>query len=282
MIIQIYSAAEYHFRNDDMDFLKDDIKVIAVSQDYVPDMRHDEFVSAVSAYEVNGPGYASGFGNAGRIVLSGKTVTRNPTTGATQLNANAVLWSAINVGIIGAFILIKESTNDSDSYLIAYLGPGNVTNLPYLTNGQNLPLNFSQNGIIQIDPLGANAVPLYSPSGFSSNLQIGPLSEKFPGTYTPQVSNASPSPASVTLQETFPVYAETVQLAWRFTVSGVVTYPTNGAVYKDGNNNNHVMAYDSAGTVVAYSDAGSPPASGTLTKQSGTGDNTITYSAWSA
>lgn len=67
---------------------------------------------------------------------------------------------------------------------------------------------------------------------------------------------------------------------WKFTVSGVSTWPTAGAVYRDGSSQDYTVGYSdsSGGFVYAYGPT-TPPASGTLTKQSGTGDASITYSA---
>lgn len=74
-----------------------------------------------------------------------------------------------------------------------------------------------------------------------------------------------------------------------FTVSGITTAPTAGAVYSN-NSSQFTVLYTSltgvapniSGTLQCWTSSGSnnPLASGTLTKVSGTGDATITYSAY--
>jgi len=61
---------------------------------------------------------------------------------------------------------------------------------------------------------------------------------------------------------------------------------TTGAVYSDSNGNDHTVQLTIAGqttltTASPSGVSGTVPVSGTLTKVSGTGDTTITYSAWS-
>ncbi len=68
-----------------------------------------------------------------------------------------------------------------------------------------------------------------------------------------------------------------------FTVSGVTTDPTAGAVYRINGVDHYVISESGtpSTSIVMTRPAGAVlPASGTMTKQSGTGDATITYSAY--
>jgi hypothetical protein len=70
---------------------------------------------------------------------------------------------------------------------------------------------------------------------------------------------------------------------YAFTVTAVTTAPIIGAVYSNNGYNYTVIATVKAvGTNVAMVGAGPPLTSGTLTKQSGTGDGTLTFSAVTA
>lgn len=76
-------------------------------------------------------------------------------------------------------------------------------------------------------------------------------------------------------------YLTSGRRALTFTVSAVSTMPEVGAVYKDSNDKQYTMWWDYSTTSLKfYSGANTPPASGTLTKVSGVGDPTITYSAF--
>ncbi len=67
---------------------------------------------------------------------------------------------------------------------------------------------------------------------------------------------------------------------YKFTVTAVTTAPTAGATYTNNGFTYTIIAdVKAAGTTVAAAGNGAPSASGTLTKASGTGDATITYSA---
>src|ERR1019366_2038317 len=67
---------------------------------------------------------------------------------------------------------------------------------------------------------------------------------------------------------------------YSFTLTAISTAPVIGAVYSNNGFNYTVLATVAAsGTSVAMAGAGSPLPSGTLTKVTGTGDTTLTFSA---
>lgn len=71
----------------------------------------------------------------------------------------------------------------------------------------------------------------------------------------------------------------------RFTVAGVVVTPGTAAVYQDSNSNRYTVIYTTiaagSGTISTWTSSGvsAPLSSGTLTRISGVGDATLTYSA---
>lgn len=68
------------------------------------------------------------------------------------------------------------------------------------------------------------------------------------------------------------------QQSYVFTITSPSAQPTNGAIYT--NSNQTFYCIWSATTTFVASGSGLPAASGTLTKVSGTGDATLTYSAY--
>ena len=77
------------------------------------------------------------------------------------------------------------------------------------------------------------------------------------------------------------VYACVATATYTFTVSGVSVSPTNGAAYTNNGQTFYVVSTNIAagsGTILCTG-TGAPGASGTLTKSSGTGDSTISFSS---
>jgi len=263
-----------------LDTTQNAFKLMLMQPSYQPDFVNDVYVSKASPYEFNGQGYVKGYGSSSRLILNNVKFNYNSQSQSLNIVADRVNYVGLTSGIIGAVLVIMETGgSDATSYLIACIGPEIATNLPFAANGAPFLVDFGDKGFLSFSN-AAQVAPLYMTSGFMSNQQVNLNEAGFPGTYFGGMSQQSTTPASVTGQESFPSYYMSDQLAWRFTVSGVTTYPTNGAIYKDANNNQHVMAYGSSGVVVGYPDSNLPPASGTLTKVSGTGDATITYSSY--
>lgn len=69
--------------------------------------------------------------------------------------------------------------------------------------------------------------------------------------------------------------------ALTFTVTAVTQVPSVGALYKDANNKEYTMWWDYSSTSLKFfNKSDTPPASGTLTKVSGDGDQTINYTSF--
>lgn len=67
-------------------------------------------------------------------------------------------------------------------------------------------------------------------------------------------------------------------VGYAFACSGITTAPTTGAVYTNNGNSYTVISATPDKSVVFVSGASAPTSSGTLTKSSGTGDSSITFS----
>jgi hypothetical protein len=120
--------------------------------------------------------------------------------------------------------------------------------------------------------------------GYSPGSTIYVMSVQYPGIE--QVSNNTQLSSQPCFLEAFPVFTPGVQTytttGFVFTVSGVTIAPTAGAVYHTTTADSYIILSASisggSGTVTC-SGFIDPAASGTLHKDSGTGDSSITYSA---
>lgn len=109
-------------------------------------------VADVVAYEVVGTGYANGFSGSGR-----KTITPVATAASGTdivLDASDAQWpSAGGTWAPSAAVIFRQLSTDaanSDLKLIAYIDTGTGSDLfGVATNGSNLDLIFSANGIIR-------------------------------------------------------------------------------------------------------------------------------------
>src|SRR5687768_7037937 len=88
-----------------IDLIGDTLKVMLVGAGYIPDPDHD-FVSDVNAQELNGTGYANGFGGAGRKTLAGKAFATDLGNNRVEFTFDPVLWAAINAGTAAYAIII--------------------------------------------------------------------------------------------------------------------------------------------------------------------------------
>lgn len=121
-------------------------KTMLVTTGYVADADHD-YVSDVNAYEASGVGYVPNFGGAGRLVLSGRTLTVNDPTNKIYVIADTQVWSAINAGNIAGAIIFWEVTEDEDSPVFAFIDGGGF---PVQTNGVDLTVAWAASGIINV------------------------------------------------------------------------------------------------------------------------------------
>jgi hypothetical protein len=131
-----------------LDLITDTIKVMLVNDTYTYNADHD-FADDVASTELNGVGYANGFGGSGRKTLASKTLTNDTANDRIEFDAADVTWTAINAGTIGGAVLVRETVNDAGSRIICFLDPSNL-----VTNGGDVTLVFDAQGIAQVSYAG--------------------------------------------------------------------------------------------------------------------------------
>jgi len=127
------------------------LKVMLVDSGYTFDKDHD-FISSGAGTpggeELSGTGYTAGFGGAGRKTIANTAVAIDDTNNRAELDGDDVAWTAINAGTAAAAIIVVEVTNDTDSYLVAYIDTASPA-FPIVTNGGDVTIQWNAEGIIQ-------------------------------------------------------------------------------------------------------------------------------------
>jgi hypothetical protein len=143
----LYTQARGEIADGTINLLTDVLVVMLVNNVYVPSTS-DLVVDAGTAFdpasaEIATTNYVPGWGGAGRMVLSSKTIFKDFGLNAAFLRADNVLWTALGAAVeISAAILIKEGlVNDTTSRLIGYFDVADV-----FTNDGDI--------IVQWNPLG--------------------------------------------------------------------------------------------------------------------------------
>lgn len=137
-----------HSISGTINLLTDTLKVMLVDSTYTGNA-DDDFVDDGTAndpasHEISVTGYTPGFSGSGRKTLAGATMTTDDTNDVVVFDANDVTWTALGAGAtIGAVILYKNGTSDTDSQLIAKFDPTNAA-----TNGSDVTAQWSTSGLI--------------------------------------------------------------------------------------------------------------------------------------
>jgi len=126
-----------------IDLLNDTIKVILLTSSYTPNKDH-QFVSDVNTYELNGTGYANGYGGSGRKSLASKAIGKNDSTDKAYFDAADSSWTAITAGTAAYAVLCKEITADSSSPIICCVD----ISPDVATNGGDYTIQWDSAGII--------------------------------------------------------------------------------------------------------------------------------------
>lgn len=125
-----------------------DLGVVLVTNVYSQNRTTHHTYNDVLGNEAAGAGYA-------RVPIAGAARTINENDGGLAANLrvadSTVVWVAINAGV-DLRIVIKfvdgASINDPANNLLCYIDTG--TNIPINTNGGNVTLNFSSDGLIKL------------------------------------------------------------------------------------------------------------------------------------
>ncbi len=139
----MYNSGSMILWDGTIDLLTDGaVKAILVTSSYVADRDNDfveEGVNDAEEHEIEGTGYAGGFGNSGRKVLGTKTITVDKGTDRSDFDCADIVWSAIDAGTPSQMLIIVEITNDLASWLISH----HDTNFPVTTNGGDLTVTIA-------------------------------------------------------------------------------------------------------------------------------------------
>lgn len=146
----IYNVAAVGIANGTIDLDSNTLKVMLIKSTYTPANHNDLVVSTnLTANEIAATNYAGGFGGAGRKTATGVTVSQNNSLPGAKVVLNNLTWTALGGATndtIGAAVVIKEGTADSDSIPIAFW---DITDTP--TNGGDFTLTMdATNGNIQL------------------------------------------------------------------------------------------------------------------------------------
>lgn len=106
-------------------------------------------LSSLTASEISGTGYASGFAGAGRKTVASPTVTEDMTNDRIVWKFTSVTWTGLNAGTFDAMVLFWQptaATVDADCTPMAYYYVGGV-----LTSGNDEQLVIdATEGALQI------------------------------------------------------------------------------------------------------------------------------------
>lgn len=142
----LYTPAKQRILTQNLHLVTGAIKAMLVTTGYTPDREQqfidDGTVNAVSEFEVQGTGYAAGFGASGRHLLTSKSFLLDADLHVVRYIFADLSWVGINVGIVGGVVLVLESGGgDSTSPLIAYRDTGGF---PQDTDGSELRILVDQ------------------------------------------------------------------------------------------------------------------------------------------
>lgn len=147
-----YNTAKLEIMNGTIDLDTDTLKVMLVTASYVANA-DDDVVDAGGAndavdHELNGTGYVAGWGNSGRKTLANVVAAVDKPNNRAELDADDLVFSAINAGAAAAYVLIKEgASDDTTSRLIGYVDQGGF---PVTTNGGDLTIQFDAQGLLHL------------------------------------------------------------------------------------------------------------------------------------
>lgn len=137
-----YNRGKFLVASGGLDWVNDNVQALllddAGAYAFSPD---HNFVADLTpaSNEFGGSGYT-------RQALGGKTVTEDDTADRAELDADDVVWAAINGATAQAAVLFIQATNDADSMLLAYMDSG----FPFVANGGNLTWQFNAAGVLTL------------------------------------------------------------------------------------------------------------------------------------
>lgn len=139
----------------EVDFLVDDIIVIAVETNDDPDDPDTEFVAdwlgVGDAVEVTSTGYTGGFGGADRLSLASKAVAVDQANNRAEFDCADLVWTSISQAAAETWVgfgFASEITSDALSPMLWQIDT--ATGLPLTPNGSDITLTIDAEGLAQI------------------------------------------------------------------------------------------------------------------------------------
>jgi hypothetical protein len=148
----VYNTAKNLFATAQLDWDDNSTTVIRLllhdsTSTYTANPDHNfvsDVVGANGGVEMSGTGYT-------RKDVATRTSTKDTTDDRAELDAADITWTAINAGTAKAAIIYKQTGGDdttpANDDLICYIDTGGF---PIVTNGGDLTIQWSTNGIIAI------------------------------------------------------------------------------------------------------------------------------------
>ena len=103
------------------------------------------YASAFSGFELSTASFTAGFGGLMRRTISSRAATLNGTSHYMALTGDAVTWSGLSAGAVGAIVLLRESGTDAVSPVLAYYPVANV-----VTAGGDLIVSAPASGFMVV------------------------------------------------------------------------------------------------------------------------------------
>lgn len=134
-----YNRGKFLFASAGINWATDTIEVLLLDDagTYTFDPDHN-FVADLTpgTNEFQGTGYT-------RMTLANAAVTENDTTDLANIDADDVVWAAIDGATAQAAVVYRLVTNDADSQLLFYMDTG----FPFTANGGQLTWQFNAAGV---------------------------------------------------------------------------------------------------------------------------------------
>lgn len=144
----VYTPAKELNMKAALDYDGDDLRVMLLKTSGSTTADTDQDAATISAITTLGELVATGYA---RQALASEAVNRDDANNRAEFDAADVAFGAIGGAVndtIGAILLFKFVTNDSDSIPIAYIdNAGSSFSMP--TNGSTISITWNAEGIVQ-------------------------------------------------------------------------------------------------------------------------------------
>lgn len=124
MASRMYAKGKEHILNGDIDFLNDNIVVMLVSSEYVPDTDVDEACSVIPQNAI-----------IAEETLSGTTISNG------VFDADDITFSAVSGAVVSYIVIALDSPAYSTNWLISIID--DATALPLTTTGDDITIQWS-------------------------------------------------------------------------------------------------------------------------------------------